>query len=69
MRKKQEIILELDSHRGKTPDWDTTASLHERTQIEVLIDIRDILEILMEQNQDHWDQVMPQKEVTVHDKD
>lgn len=44
MRAKGEIISDIKEHAHKAPDWDTTASLHERIQIEVLIDIRDILE-------------------------
>ena len=43
MRTKEEILNESLKLKSKTPDWDTTASLHERLTIEVLIDIRDIL--------------------------
>ncbi len=44
MRVKDAIINDLKKHANKSPDWDTTASLHERIQIEVLIDIRDIID-------------------------
>jgi len=43
MRAKQLILEEIHRKANKTTDWDTTASLHERITIEVLIDIRDIL--------------------------
>lgn len=44
MRTKQEIIADLKKHANKAPDWDTTASLHERITIELLVDIRDVLQ-------------------------
>lgn len=43
MRQKQDILEELHRNKAKAPAWDTTASLHERITIEVLIDIRDAL--------------------------
>jgi len=44
MRTKNEILNESFSQTSKVPTWDATASLHERLTIEVLIDIRDILQ-------------------------
>jgi len=46
MRDKGEILSESLAKTHKVPDWDSTASLHERLIIEVLIDIRDILKHL-----------------------
>lgn len=43
MRTKDEILKESKDRSGGLPQYDITASLHERLQIEVLIDIRDIL--------------------------
>ena len=44
MRTKEEILKDSNDHLRKAPNWDGTASLHERLTIEVLIDIRDILQ-------------------------
>ena len=33
------------NNRANAPKWDSTAAFHERILIEVLIDIRDILEM------------------------
>lgn len=46
MRARQEILAEALDNKAKTPDWDTTASLHERLTLEVLVDIRDQLSAL-----------------------
>ena len=47
MRTKHEILGDSLASKPKTPHWDTTASLHERLTIEVLIDIRDKLDMLV----------------------
>lgn len=46
MRTKEQILKESLDWKSKTPDWDVTASLHERLTIEVLVDIRDQLSAL-----------------------
>lgn len=43
MRTKGEILSESPRPRGDKPGWDSTASIHERLTIEVLIDTRDEL--------------------------
>ena len=43
MRIKDEILKEMLINKEKAPKWDSTASLHERLTLEVLIDIRDTL--------------------------
>jgi len=45
MRTKKEILKDATDVISKVPAWDTTASLHERLTIEVLIDIRDGIEL------------------------
>lgn len=44
MRKKQTILDDSESLKSVTPQLETRAYLHERLILEVLIDIRDILE-------------------------
>lgn len=46
MRTKEEILNDSLNQQSKLPQWDGTASLHERLTIEVLIDIRDQLNSL-----------------------
>jgi len=47
MPAKQIILEQIHRKANKTPDWHTVASLHERITIEVLIDIRDNLNMLV----------------------
>ena len=44
MRTKKEILQESRDNDKHTPQWDSMATLHERQTIEVLCDIRDILQ-------------------------
>ena len=44
MRTKSQILTEANKGQPAPGAWDTTASLNERLTIEVLIDIRDILQ-------------------------
>ncbi|MBA7495641.1 hypothetical protein ES702_06230 [subsurface metagenome] len=48
MRTRAEILGDALETRAKTPDWDVTAAIHERLTIEVLVDIRDGLNIIGE---------------------
>lgn len=43
MRTKEQILKDSLARTVKVPNWDLTASLHKRLTIEVLIDIRDML--------------------------
>lgn len=47
MRTKEDILSESQNWVSKTPVWDTEAAINERLTIEVLIDIRDILDALL----------------------
>lgn len=47
MRSKDQILSDSLDCKPKTPDWDVTASIHERLTIEVMIDIRDQLTALI----------------------
>lgn len=47
MRSKQQILSDSLDTKVKTPQWDVTASIHERLTIEVLVDIRDQLTALI----------------------
>ncbi len=46
MRTKEQILNDSQAKCSEVPQWDTIASLHEQLTIEVLIDIRDILDDL-----------------------
>lgn len=69
MREKQVILESSHSNALKAGGPAEISLIHQLHTLEVLIDIRDILEIVMEQNQDHWDELMPKKEATPDDTD
>ena len=47
MRDKQAILNDSLKLESEIPKWDSSASMHERLTIEVLIDIRDILQTFL----------------------